>query len=211
MSKLTAASLFTLLLAAAGCASAPGENDITAETETESAPFSVLPVTSTTSILPVVESRAGKLRVCLALIGFPASGRSTASAKLQAGIRGSLSGWNALFAGNPDWHVATVSPVFTVQTTECSARAQDLRINVWNDAATFTSDYCARFPGWTCSSAGDTPTRTVNIGPVNRGLPEDIYDPYIILHEYGHMIGLADTYTIPGSIEWVGTAQPPRS
>ncbi len=194
-------------LSLVACASAQSASDDNVGTSEVQSGFSVLDVSPTTSILPVVEARAGRLQVCLGLIGFGTE-TATASTKMQATIKSALSGWNALLVGNRDWSVATVAPMFDVQTTECSTTADDLRINVWKDAAKFTSDYCSRYPTWSCSSAGNTAARTVFIGPINRGVPDDVFDPYVILHEYGHMIGLGDTYRIAGSHDWVGP-QPP--
>jgi len=171
------------------------------------APFSVLNVTSATSMLSVVEARAGAIKVCLGLTGFGADTAAT-STKMQRISKAAFGAWNDLLAGHPDWRVTAVDPVFTVKTSECTDAAEDLRINVWADASEFTSDYCGRRPTWVCSSAGDMWGRNIYIGPINRGVPEDVFDPYTILHEYGHMLGLGDTYRIPGSHDWVGD-QPP--
>jgi len=196
---------FALATINAGCAQTEA-NEESEEGHSESA-FSVLDVSAATSILPVVETRAGALRVCLALIGFGTEAPA-ANIKMSRVIKTAVSSWNDLLATNPDWHVASTAPVITMQTTECSGAAGDMRVNVWKDATTFTTDYCGRRPTWVCSSAGATSARTVYIGPVNRGVPEDVFDPYTILHEYGHMLGLGDTYRIAGSHDWVGT-QPP--
>lgn len=198
-----ACSTFALFIS--GCVQSALE-DTEGTTHVDSA-FSVLDVSSATSILPVVEARRGALRVCLALIGFGAE-TAAANTKMSAVIKSAIGEWNDLLVGNPDWAIPTTAPVITVQVTECGGTTGDMRVNVWKDASTFTTDYCGRRPTWICSSAGSTSTRTVYIGPVNRGVPEDVFDPYTLRHEYGHMIGLGDTYRIAGSHDWVGT-QPP--
>ena len=46
------------------------------------------------------------------------------------------------------------------------------------------------------------------MGPINRGVSADIFYYFTILHEYGHLLALGDTYRIPGVIEWTEN-QPP--
>src|SRR6185369_4248611 len=74
-------------------------------------------------------------------------------------------------------------------------------------AAGFQRDYCSR-PGYTCSPGAIAPLRTLYLGPWNRDESVNPYEPIITLHEYGHLLGLGDTYKIRGKNSWVGE-QPP--
>lgn len=196
--------LLALALGLAACGAADEQQEEEALDDIDSE-FSVLNTAG--SILPVIESRAGAPRVCLGLIGF---GRETLAADnwYRRAIPYAMTSWNNLLAGNSEWSVRRIAPSISMQNSECAPTTGDFRINVWRDARTFTSSFCGRRPSWVCASSTSTGTRTMNIGPVNRGAPASVYDSYTLLHELGHLLGMADTYRISGSHDWIG-AQPP--
>jgi hypothetical protein len=82
-----------------------------------------------------------------------------------------------------------------------------LNVNVWATEARFKDDYCSR-PNYKCSSGAIPQYRTLYLGPWSHTKPADVFDAYRLLHEYGHLLGLGDTYRRPGVTNWVGE-QPP--
>ncbi|MEY4630952.1 MAG: hypothetical protein RIQ81_1072 [Pseudomonadota bacterium] len=161
------------------------------------------------SLLKHIEATSGKMPVCLALIGFDESERKTAELRFKESLSKAANAWNYLLKDYPDWkvkHQLTLN--FKTQTSECKDEAPSLNFNVWQKAADFERDYCQVSSTRVCSSGTLAGKRTIYIGPVNRGMPDDIYDYFTILHEYGHLLALGDTYRIPGRSEWEEN-QPP--
>lgn len=161
------------------------------------------------SLLKHIEATSGRLPVCLALIGFEESELKTAEARFKDSLSKAANGWNSLLKDYPDWkvkHQLTLN--FKTQTSECTDEAPSVNLNVWQKAADFERDYCQVSSTRVCSSAAGPEQRTIYIGPVNRGSPQDIYNYFTILHEFGHLLGLGDTYRIPGRSEWEEN-QPP--
>lgn len=66
---------------------------------------------------------------------------------------------------------------------------------------------CEPHPDGMCASGAAVWDHLILLGPWNRTMEVDPLDDFTILHEYGHMLGLGDTYRIPGYHDWVG-AQP---
>ena len=160
------------------------------------------------SMLKDIEATNGKLPVCVALIGFPKSETATAEASFRELLTRAADSWNSLLKGHPMWPVQNkIEPIFTVQNTKCPATTLGFNVIVWFDAAEFTSDYCKN-TGRVCSSGASPATRTLYIGPVNRGMPQSLYQYATVLHEYGHMLSLGDTYRNPGLSDW-DIDQPP--
>lgn len=170
--------------------------------------FAVLEVDNKSSVLSTIAATGGKLSVCVGLMGF-GSQSASAGATLKTQIAETANKWNSLFAGNSEWTVATVDVTFNVQNGECTKTQNDLRVNVWADRTRFQNEFCARRPNWICSANTDTNNRTITVGPVNRGVDVDVFDASRMVHEYGHAMGLADTYKVPGSHDWNGSVQPP--
>src|SRR5262249_42871398 len=113
--------------------------------------------------------------------------------------------WNALLADNTLWtQKGKIAPKYKVQNGRCPAAGPNgFNIDVWATTPQFKSDFC-RTQNPTCCSAAIPAQRTFFLGPWNRDTPVDLYDPFTALHEYGHLLGLGDTYRTPGVNEWVG-------
>jgi hypothetical protein len=187
------------LLVGQGCTSAD-EVDVASDEPA----FAVSKVSDSTSILPDIERSNGAPEVCVGMIGFEAGAQAAAAARLETLIRDAASKWNALLRGNAQWSVQTdLAPRFHFQNEECSKRGAGLKVNVWGTSQGFKADYCKR-PGYTCSSGAIPAYKTLYLGPWNRSAEADPFDPFATLHEYGHLLGLGDTYRIPGGNDWVG-------
>ncbi len=160
------------------------------------------------SLLKDIEEKNGKIPVCLALIGFPAEERNDAETRFKDMLSRAANSWNSLLKGHPDWPLRRdIELVFTVQETECPTSQSGFSARIWRNSGDFRRDYCSR-PGYVCTSGASAITRFLNIGPENRGNPSDIYNYFTIVHEYGHLLGLGDTYRNKGLSDW-DVDQPP--
>ncbi len=161
------------------------------------------------SILPDIEAVDGNLDVCLALIGFEPAEKASATARFEDMLTRVPNAWNNLLKGNPEWPVQHQLKVnFTVQSSHCPKSTRGFNANVWKNKTDFINDFCSEYPDGMCSSGALVATKGFAIGPVNRGHDADIYDYFTLLHEYGHLLALGDTYRNPGLSDWV-TNQPP--
>jgi hypothetical protein len=171
--------------------------------------FSILTDGAASSILPALKSTSGHPTVCLALLGFDDGAVSDATNQLQALLSDSANKWNALLQGYTGWTVQTIEPKFSVKTEQCTPllSGADFNVNVWGDVDRFQAEFCA-LGGGVCASTTAPSLKTMWVGPWNRTEEVDPLDPFTILHEYGHLLGLGDTYRIPGANDWEGE-QPP--
>ncbi|NBQ52416.1 MAG: hypothetical protein EBU49_02380 [Proteobacteria bacterium] len=160
------------------------------------------------SMLKDIEAGNGTIPVCLALINFPEGERQKAEASFKDMVDRAANSWNGLLKGHPNWPVQRrVEIDFAVKESRCQSPSKGFGLTVWHRAIDFERDYCSN-PGWVCSSGGSAALREIFIGPVNRGRPSNIYSYYTILHEYGHLLGLGDTYRNKGMSDW-DVDQPP--
>jgi hypothetical protein len=167
--------------------------------------FSVLPVDASTSILPALESTQGKPNVCVALLGFDDASMNDAMDRTRSMIRDASSKWNALLRGNPDWSVTAIEPNLHYQVEECRTQdGADFNVNVWATVDRFKSEFCESRGFGICASAALPKLKTFFTGPWNRDQQVDALDPFTMLHEYGHLLGLGDTYRIQGVNDWEG-------
>ncbi|MBX3229189.1 MAG: SH3 domain-containing protein [Labilithrix sp.] len=199
--------LGSLLALAAGCAAEPEG----AGEEVKEEDFAVLPVDSTSSILSAIEVSEGMPDVCVGMIGYSEAERPAAYARLTAAITSAANQWNALLVGNPMWRLkARISPNYMLQTTECTQMMYTgFNVNIWKDVERFKNEYCAKSNmADGCSAAASWRRRTFSLGPWNRYREVDPLDSFTVLHEYGHLLGLGDTYRILGKNDWRGE-QPP--
>jgi hypothetical protein len=65
-----------------------------------------------------------------------------------------------------------------------------------------------REPALDVRSTTDAKTQSIHLAPINRGAPQAPLGAFAVLHEYGHLLGLGDTYRMPGLLEFAGV-QPP--
>lgn len=166
--------------------------------------FAVGQVSAATSILPAIENSGGKIEVCVGLIGFERGQIEIAKKKVTSSVTDTANAWNTLLAGNALWTLQTaVAPVFRFQESECAKNLPGFAVNVWGTAEGFKADYCSR-PNYTCSSGAIGAYRSLYLGPWNRTQAEDAFKPFTMLHEYGHLLGMGDTYRIPNANDWNG-------
>ena len=160
------------------------------------------------SMLKDIESGNGKIPVCLALINFPEGEKQKAESSFKEMLDRAANAWNGLLKGHPNWPIQErVEIDFSVKQVRCKSTQRGFSLTVWHEAADFERDYCSN-PGWVCASGGSAAMRELYIGPVNRGRPSNIYSYYTILHEYGHLLALGDTYRNKGMSDWE-VDQPP--
>lgn len=172
--------------------------------------FSVLDVSW--SILPILEQTNGVPDVCVGLMGFDTpDAQSAALAQLGARIEDAANQWNALLGDDDAWRITKIAPTYRVHATPCtSSFSGGFSVNLWKDVERFKTEFCAKngMAPQNCCSATFPWSHTLNLGPWNRTREVDPFDPFASLHEYGHLLGLGDTYEIPGRLEWEGE-QPP--
>jgi uncharacterized protein YraI len=198
-------ALGAVVVLGTGCAS--GADDPKAE----EANFAVLPVSTLTSILPAIEEAEGEPEVCIGLLGYANDAeRQAAFEKLTSQITTTANAWNDLLAGNPLWRLkARVKPFYFQQTTQCTeVNFAGFSVNLWKTADQFKQEFCFDRPESQCASAARSRARMFFLGPWNRDHEEDPLDGFTVLHEYGHLLGLGDTYKTPGVNDFVGE-QPP--
>ncbi len=203
MDRRAAAVLVVFL---AGCGGAAG--DAESSTVTGEEDFSLSNITPAMSLLPSIENSGGGLDVCVALIGFDSVSRPAAETGVKAIITDAANKWNALLVDDPLWTLkAKITPTFSFQETECPKNLPGFAVNVWGNVERFKAEYCSR-PNYTCGGGGMAEYKSMYLGPWNRYQPQDPLQPLTIMHEYGHLLGLGDTYRIAGRNDWVGE-QPP--
>lgn len=192
----------------AGC-SAQDDNASEQPKEDE---FAVLPVDQLSSVLPAIEDSEGQPDICVAMIGFSGAEATQKFELLKTQLTDAMNQWNALLAGNPLWHLKRqIAPNYMMQTTECTqVLYTGFSVNLWKDVGRFKSEYCGKnsVPDSRCASAARMRTRTFYLGPWNRTREVEALDWFTPLHEYGHLLGLGDTYQTSGINEWKGE-QPP--
>jgi hypothetical protein len=181
----------------AGCASKddgrkaedPVEND-----------FSVLPVDRLSSVLPAIEDSEGQPDICVGMIGFSPAEAKSRFDMLTSQLTDAMNQWNALLDGNPLWTFhGKIAPNYMMQTTECTQTIfTGFSVNLWKDVARFKGEYCTKnfVPDSLCASAAYTNRRIFYLGPWNRTREVEALDGFTPLHEYGHLLGLGDTYKI---------------
>lgn len=144
------------------------------------------------SLLPKID-RKGRLDVCVGMVEGPFD---TARRDLyERSIENAVGEWNALLVGmrDPVWRRAVVMTDIVFEVGSCEG--YDLNVNVW----TTVERWEATFPE--LASHVDMPTFTINVDP-RWDTPR--YHDYLVRHEYGHMLGMGDTYTTEGVLEPVG-------
>lgn len=160
------------------------------------------------SLLKDIKEKKGRISVCIALIGFPKEETSQAATRFQEMLTRAGNAWNALLKEHPNWPVKhDLDFAYSVQASKCQSNWSGFNVIVWRDADTFQKEHCSN-PGYVCASGGSAITRTIYIGPMNRGSTDDIYEYFTVLHEYGHVLGLGDTYRNKGMSDWA-VDQPP--
>jgi hypothetical protein len=103
--------------------------------------------------------------------------------------------WNAaLKRANVGWKIDAVALKTLSGIGQCPAANYDMTILVWTDSATWNRDH----------AKGQRSYADVNRGEIHLdpeafdGLPSGDLRQWVIVHEYGHLLGLGDTYTEKG-------------
>ncbi len=160
------------------------------------------------SILPGLEASGGKPAVCLGFVDATDAELPALQQRAESLVTDTANRWNELLRDSPLWTVkGRIVPSFHVERRICPPGAPGLKVNVWTTAERFRADRCAN-PRWTCASTTDAKTQSIHLAPINRGAPQHPLRAFAVLHEYGHLLGLGDTYRMPGLLEFAGT-QPP--
>lgn len=143
------------------------------------------------SVLRTISATAG-LEICVAY-----QDRSPDS-QLQAEVRNAaiqaVQGWNGLLVGmnNPQWNVSypNIRFVFDGYGTCSNYAGSVVKINIWQQESIWTQKF------GTQRSHARPSERTFNISPTSLNVLA-----YVVTHEYGHLIGMGDTYQIDGQLE----------
>lgn len=176
-------SLFTLI----SC----GPDQVKSDDNGSETSFAVNQQWSGNSVLKTISSTAG-IEICISFRD------QVASSQLQTEARNAVSraviGWNGLLNGmtNPVWNISYPKTSFvSVGSGTCTQfSASVVKFNIWQQESRWT----AQFP--TQRSHARPWERTVNISPNSLNAIN-----YVVTHEYGHLLGLGDTYTISGQLE----------
>ena len=161
------------------------------------------------SILRDIEAFKGKLPVCLALIGFEEPEHDEQVTKFTELFTKAANSWNSLLSDNPAWPVkSSIELKVNSRRQRCPKPSSGFAVNVWKKPEGFKRDYCDTSSAVVCAGGAQSGEKAIYIGPVNRAKPANIYSYFVILHEYGHLLSMGDTYEISGRSEWK-TEQPP--
>jgi uncharacterized protein YraI len=170
--------------------------------------FAVLPVNTLSSVLPAIEDSEGQPDVCVGMIGFTPAETAQRYELLKQQVTEAMNQWNGLLAGNPLWHFrGRIAPNYMMQTTECTQTIYTgFSVNLWKDVARFRSEFCTknRIVDSRCVSSAYSNRRIFYLGPWNRTREVEPLDWSLPMHEYGHLLGLGDTYETDGFNEWEG-------
>ena len=161
------------------------------------------------SMLRDIEATKGKLPVCFGLIGFKDEEHKDAVQKFRDLFMKAINAWNGLLSDNPGWPVKNeISLIINSRDERCPRPSRGFAVNVWNDPEQFKREFCGTAAAKVCASGARAVERTIYIGPVNRGKVANLYSYFVVLHEFGHLLSLGDTYEVPGASEWENN-QPP--
>ena len=161
------------------------------------------------SLLRDIEVFKGKLPVCLGLIGFEESEHVEQVAKFTELFTKAANSWNSLLSDNPAWPVkSSIELKVNFRSQRCPRPSSGFAVNVWKKPEGFKKDYCDTSSAIVCAGGAQSGEKAIYLGPVNRAKPANIYSYFVILHEYGHLLSMGDTYEIAGRSEWK-TEQPP--
>jgi hypothetical protein len=164
---------------------------------------------SRSSILKSIADRAGKLEVLVSYKGFEALPDAAQQARLKELIAAAAQEWNSALAHSPDWGHAAIEIVdldgdtdeyCTKGTVYWECRHEN-RLKVIVDAEV-TRSYGSMYGAAIVLSG----SRVIPQSPGLRdelGLDKNLFKR--LLHEYGHLIGLADTYSEAGYQQPVGS------
>ncbi len=161
------------------------------------------------SLLRDMEATKGKLPVCLGLIGFKDEEHKDVVQKFRDLFVKAVNAWNGLLSDNPDWPIkGEITLVINSRDGRCSRPSRGFAVNVWSDPEQFKREFCGSALAKVCASGARAVEKTIYIGPVNRGKVANLYSYFVVLHEFGHLLSLGDTYEVPGASEWDNN-QPP--
>ncbi len=161
------------------------------------------------SMLRDIEATKGKLPVCFGLIGFKDEEHKEAVQKFRDLFMKAVNAWNGLLSDNPNWPIKSeINLVINSRDGRCSRPSRGFAVNVWSDPEQFKREFCGTALAKVCASGARAVEKAVYIGPVNRGKIANLYSYFVVLHEFGHLLSLGDTYEVPGASEWENN-QPP--
>lgn len=161
------------------------------------------------SMLRDLEATKGKLPVCFGLIGFKDEEHKDEVSKFRDLFMKAVNSWNGLLADNPDWSLkGEVILNINSRDERCPRPSRGFAVNIWKDPEQFKREFCGTALAKVCASGARSAEKTIFIGPVNRGKVANLYSYFVVLHEFGHLLSLGDTYEVPGASEWENN-QPP--
>ena len=161
------------------------------------------------SMLRDIEATKGKLPVCFGLIGFKDEEHKEAVQKFRDLFMKAVNAWNGLLSDNPNWPIKSeINLVINSRDERCPRPSRGFAVNVWSDPEQFKREFCGSALAKVCASGARAVEKTIYIGPVNRGKVANLYSYFVVLHEFGHLLSLGDTYEVPGASEWENN-QPP--
>lgn len=161
------------------------------------------------SMLRDLEATRGKLPVCFGLIGFKDEEHKEEVSKFRDLFMKAVNSWNGLLADNPDWPLkGEVILNINSRDERCPRPSRGFAVNIWKDPEQFKREFCGTALAKVCASGARSAEKTIFIGPVNRGKVANLYSYFVVLHEFGHLLSLGDTYEVPGASEWENK-QPP--
>ena len=161
------------------------------------------------SMLRDIEATKGKLPVCFGFIGFKDEEHKEAVQKFRDLFMKAVNAWNRLLSDNPNWPIKSeINLVINSRDERCPRPSRGFAVNVWSDPEQFKREFCGTALAKVCASGARAVEKTIYIGPVNRGKVANLYSYFVVLHEFGHLLSLGDTYEVPGASEWDNN-QPP--
>lgn len=167
---------------------------------------------SSHSLLPEI-NKTGRVEACFQPIGGSQTERQETFQEVNQALSVAVEGWNQFLVGQPGWNQNKIT-VNVTPRENCAPSSQTLTIRAFINDASFQKLCSNMYPNIPLK---DLPTKCRSHTYVKDhliNLEKESIDnrlDHVILHEYGHIIGMGDTYYEDGYIPKSATGGQPNS